>query len=233
MKSATARGLLGAPLRREGEFVLHHFLSNDGTNAVAWVADSPRLAHEAMLRSLELRSLGIQDLELPTISERGPDGTRMRVDLPCEGQLLSNVASLPRGEAVRLVTKTLGILKALHAGNMVHGNVQAEGIYLGPGLRLGLTAPVLRAHHGPPDLPERLDKLLPDASTDIWGLGQVLGQLLGPLPRRDPLRALIREMTEWMPEDRLVDHDEIERRLEQGAAWQDETGGFWSRLLRA
>ena len=36
-----------------------------------------------------------------------------------------------------------------------------------------------------------------------------------------------------MPEDRLVDHDEIERRLEQGAAWQDETGGFWSRLLRA
>ena len=232
MKSVTARGLLGAPIRRQGEFVLHDFLSTDGSRAAAWVADTPRLAHEAMLRALELRALGIQNLELPTVSQRSDDGTRMRVDLPIEGQPLSTLASVPRGDAVRLAQKVLRILRLVHEGGLVHGNVRAEGIYLGPGLRLGLTSPVLRAHHGPEELPERLDGLLPDASADIWGLGRVLGRLLGPLPRRDPLGALIRDMTEWVPEERLTDHAEIERRLEAGATWEGAPGGFWRGLLR-
>jgi hypothetical protein len=68
MKSATARGLLGKALRREGDFDLHDFLLNDGSHAVAWVAGDERLAHEALLRVLELRALHHPRLAVPTVT---------------------------------------------------------------------------------------------------------------------------------------------------------------------
>lgn len=116
---------------------------------------------------------------------------------------------------------------------MVHGNLQASTVLRTPnGVVLTDPAVVLRASHGPEGLPERVEGQLPDASADIWGLGRILKHLAGPLHRRDPLRFLVRDMTEWMPEERETDLDRLDRRLDEAKTWTPSPG-LLSRLLTA